>query len=330
MWNMRARAVKNFCLRSEASSPELECSNAVLRKNILKVASRPGNFSTPVEGLRVTRLDHAGTVDHCIYRPCIGLVVQGCKRSAVGKELLLYGPLTCIVTSVDVPSCSSILAASPERPFLAITLALDKRLAMELVAELPTLASGSAEVLAGQGTCGVCAAPVDPHVLEAFSRLVSSLDTPGETAVLAPLIIREIYYRILTSAQGVGLLQVCRAGSKVSEIARVIGWLREHFREQLNMEAFAKMAGMSQSTFYRQFKLLMSVSPLQFQKRLRLYAAQSLMLAEGMDAAGAGAEVGYESPTQFNREYKRLFGEPPLRDIKRLQAMNAEVTASLQ
>jgi len=213
---------------------------------------------------------------------------------------------------VDMPSSSFITAASPERPFLAVSLLLDKVLITRLAAETPLPSS-----LGKDSHKGISVASVDPDVLDAFLRLVELLGKPEQIPVLAPLIIREIHYRLLIGPQGGHLRRLNTFGTQSNQIAQAITWLRENFKKPLLVDELAQKVHMATSTFHRHFKEVTTLSPLQFHKRLRLFEAQRLMLAENENASTAGLAVGYESPTQFNREYKRLFGEPPHRDVVR-------------
>lgn len=218
------------------------------------------------------------------------------------------------MNGVDIPSINNILEASPDKPFLAVAVAIDHKLATELSAEIPPASTAGASSYSG-----VSVAEVSPDLLDAFSRLAEALDNAEQMTVLAPMIIREIHYRVLIGPQGGCLRMINTLGSQSNQVAEAIAWLRENFVNPFHVNDLAARVNMATTTFHRHFKQLTSMSPLQFQKRLRLYEAQRLMLSEDKDATSASLEVGYESPTQFNREYKRLFGEPPHRDISRLR-----------
>jgi AraC-like DNA-binding protein len=241
------------------------------------------------------------------------VVVQGSKRSVIGSEEYRYGENHCLVIGVDLPSANHVITASPEKPFLAVTLDLDKYLITQLAAQ--TLPSPRTE----SSFKGVAVTEVDPDLMDAFLRLVELLDKPEQIPVLAPIIIREIHYRLLIGPQGERLRMLNTLGTQSNQIAGTIGWLRDNYREPLQVDELAKKANMATSTFHRHFHQITTLSPLQYQKCLRLYEAQRLMLVENEDAAHAALAVGYESPTQFNREYKRMFGEPPHRHVNRLR-----------
>ena len=260
----------------------------------------------------ISRRHDAKDLENCIYKPLVAVVVQGSKRSVIGSEEYRYGENHCLVIGVDIPSANHVIVASPEQPFLAVTLDLDKYLITQLAAEIqPILGNGSYK--------GMAVAEVDPDVLDAFLRLVELLDKPEQIAVLAPMIIREIHYRLLIGPQGERLRLINTLGTQSNQIAKSITWLRDNYKAPLHVDELARKVNMATSTFHRHFRDVTTLSPLQYQKRLRLYEAQRLMLVENEDAAIAALAVGYESPTQFNREYKRQFGEPPHRHVSQIR-----------
>lgn len=286
--------------------------NGLLKELLLRQMPSAGKYATAVAGLFLSRRDADAPVENCFYRPSVGLVVQGGKRSIVGSEELCYGAGQCLVVSVDMPSSFFACGASREQPFLAISLDLDRYLIARLVMELPAAPAGG-----DAPRKGVAVSDASPALLNAFLRLAMLLEQPEEIAFLAPGIVREIHYRLLTGPLGATLRKFGTLGTQSNQIAQAIAWLRDNYREPLRVERLARLVNMGTSTFHRHFKEVTSLSPLQYHKRLRLYEAQRLMLTQNMDAAGAGLAVGYESPTQFSREYKRMFGEPPRRDIMR-------------
>lgn len=292
----------------------LRSTNERLKEKLLQWLPGQGRIGTAVNGLFLSRRDIANQAESCFYRPTAGIVVQGAKRSVIGNEEYQYGEGYCMLAGVDMPSVNHITDASPEKPFLALSIKLDRYLVTQLAAEVPVgLKKGN------RSHSGVAVAPASIDILDAFLRLVNLLDTPERIPVLEPMIIREIHYHLLTGPQGNCLRLVSTLGTQTNRIAQAISWLRENYREPLIIERLASRVNMAESTFHRHFRKVTSLSPLQFQKRLRLYEAQRLMLAEDNDAATAALEVGYESATQFNREYKRQFGEPPHRDISRMR-----------
>ena len=252
-------------------------------------------------------------VDTCFYAPSVGLIVQGRKESVIGREIFRYGELDCLVNGVDMPSESRILGASPEQPLLAVSLVINRALATELA----SVAASSFDAPGGR-CLGVSVARVEPDVHDAFARLVDLLDRPEEAALMAPLLVREVLFRVLAGPQGGDLRRLHTVGSHGHQVAEAITWLRANYMRPLSVDALAARVAMATSTFHRQFKKVTSLSPLQFQKRLRLYEAQRLMLSRNLDANHAGRAVGYESSSQFSREYSRLFGAPPRRDLVRM------------
>lgn len=249
-----------------------------------------------------------------MFAPHLCLIAQGVKRILLGEEAFVYDAHSFIVSSVELPVISQVMEASPEKPYLGLTLELDLKEVSRLMLQdsmkpSPTTATDRA--------MGV--SKLQPSLLNAVERMLELLYVPEEIPVFLPLIQQEIYYRLLMDTEGDRLRQIVNAESRSSQIARVIDWMKNNYDQPLHINELAKHAGMSPSGFHQHFRALTSISPLQFQKRIRLNEARRLMLAENMDAGNASFQVGYESPTQFNREYKRMFGKPPRVDIKNLQ-----------
>jgi AraC-like DNA-binding protein len=299
---------------AESDHPGLERTGNLLKEKLLRWMPETGRYPTAIEGLMISRRDGTTQNECSIYKPLVAVTVQGCKRSIIGSEEYSYGKNHCLVVGVDLPSSNYVTVASPEEPFLAVSLDLDKYLITQLAAESPPFSR-----LENRSYKGMAVADVDPDVLDAFLRLFELLEKPEQIPVLAPMIIREIHYRLLIGPQGERLRMVNTLGTKSNQIAGTITWLKENYKEHLHVDELARKANMATSTFHRHFRQVTTLSPLQFQKRLRLYEAQRLMLAENEDASIAALAVGYESPTQFNREYKRLFGEPPHRHVSQLK-----------
>lgn len=304
----------------------LERLNHRIKTKLLRHCAEVNNCSTVVDGLTLTRREEANQREHCFYRPAVGLVVQGGQWAKIGSEEYRHGELHCLVTEVDMPGLVRITEASPERPFLALSMRLDKHLITQLSAEIsPAVLSYSQDY-----SCrGTIVTEVEYELLDAFSRLVDLLDHPTRIPVLTPLITRELHYRLLLGEHGRCLRQLHTKGTQSNRIATAISWLRANYRQAVHVGELAARVQMAPSTFNRHFRLVTTLSPLQYQKRLRLYQAQRLMLAEDIDADAAARAVGYESATQFNREYKRLFGQTPYRDIARIQAAGFAADAAL-
>ena len=276
--------------------------------------TQPGDFPTPIAGLGFFRRDQPSPPTVCMVEPCIVLVAQGEKQLWVGGEGYPYDTSRFLVTSLDIPANSEVLAASPEQPCLGLTFKLDLRMLAELIAQggLPPVRERAVMKGVGIGT-------VTDGMLAAFARLVALLDEPEAIPVLAPLIQREIHYRLLKSDQAGRLRQICSVDGQGYRIAKAIDWLKLNFDGALRVEELAARVQMSAATFHHHFRQLTAMSPLQYQKWLRLNEARRLMLNEHQDVSSAAFNVGYESPSQFSREYSRLFGVPPKRDMAALR-----------
>ncbi|WP_430458798.1 AraC family transcriptional regulator [Pseudomonas salmasensis] len=274
----------------------------------------PGDYAMPIPGLGFYRREQPAAPVVCMVEPCIVLVAQGEKQLWVGGEGYPYDTSRFLVTSLDIPANSEVLAASPEQPCLGLTFKLDLRMLAELIAQggLPPVRERAVMKGVGIGT-------VTDGMLAAFARLVALLDEPEAIPVLAPLIQREIHYRLLKSDQAGRLRQICSVDGQGYRIAKAIDWLKLNFDAALRVEELAARVQMSAATFHHHFRQLTAMSPLQYQKWLRLNEARRLMLNEHQDVSSAAFKVGYESPSQFSREYSRLFGVPPKRDMATLR-----------
>jgi AraC-like DNA-binding protein len=255
-----------------------------------------------------------------LYQPAFCFVAQGGKRVLLGEEVFWYDPGHYLIFTVDLPVVFQIEEASEERPYFGCRLNLDPSLVASVMME-----SGFETKKGDASVKAIGVSPVDADLLGAVVRLTRLLDTPGGRKVLAPLITREIVYRLLAGGEGARLGHLLAStGGDTRRISRAIGRLREHFNEPLKIEETARELGMSVSGFHHHFKSVTAMSPLQFQKQIRLQEARRLMLGEDLDAASAGFRVGYEDPSYFSRDYKKLFGAPPQRDIAQLRS-NLEV-----
>jgi AraC-like DNA-binding protein len=269
------------------------------------------------------RLDQPVLNNCSVYEPCVALIVQGSKRLLLGEESLSYGEDRYLIASMDLPVKTAMLEASPARPYLGVALRLDWREIASLMLDCP---AGPALPLP-RDTRAMTTGALTTPLLDAFDRLVALLDQPEHIPVLAPLLQREIHYRLLTSEAGARLRQIATVDSQSHQVARTLASLNTRFAEPLRVEALARESGMSLSTFHHHFKALTAMSPLQYQKQLRLTEARRLMLSERVDASTAAFRVGYESPSQFSREYRRLFGAPPSKDIADLRWSTEPVAA---
>ncbi len=300
--------------KKQATQNALEEVRCDLARKLFDLMQSKDQIDTPVSGLSFFKYN-APTEPACaIYEPCLCLVVQGAKRVVLGEESYIYDANHYLITSVGLPTISQVIEASQEKPLLGLIFKIDLRIVARLIVDssLPALSGEKSKL-------GMAVSKVNLPLLEAFERLIALLDTPEDIPVLAPLICQEIFYRLLIGEQGSRLRQIASSGNSNYQIARAIDWLRENYAHQLRVESLAKKIGMSSSTFHQHFRAVTAMSPLQYQKQMRLHEARRLMLSKQQDATGAALLVGYESASQFSREYKRQFGQPPLRDIKKLQ-----------
>ena len=270
---------------------------------------------TPIPDLTFFRRESPTPPGLCHVEASVLIVVQGAKRMLVGDDAYSYDSERFLIASLDIPASSEVVEASSDRPCLGLLLKLDLRMMAELVAQtrLPPPRDRSV-------ARGMALGTVTPTLLESFKRLTDLLDEPEAIDALAPLMKREIHYRLLTSDQAGRLRQLASVGSQSHLVARAIEWLKANYASPLRVEELAGSVHMSASSLHQHFRQLTAMSPLQYQKWLRLNAARRLMLNDGFDAANAAFEVGYESPSQFSREYARLFGAPPRRDVVSLRA----------
>ncbi|MGE3523027.1 MAG: AraC family transcriptional regulator N-terminal domain-containing protein [Candidatus Dadabacteria bacterium] len=285
-----------------------------LGKSIARLTDKGDQLTTAIPGLALWRLDKPTQPASCMYEPSICLTAQGAKRVVLGDDLYVYNRHHFLIASLDLPAFWQVIKASREKPCLGLVLKLDQREISQLMVDgsLPP-------PRAQQSSRGMAIGDVTLPLLNAFQRLIDLLAEPSDIPILAPIIQREIVYRLLVGDQGARLREIATAGSQSHQIARAIDWLKSNFARPLRIDDLANQFHMSTSNFHHHFRTLTAMSPLQYQKWLRLNEARRLMLTERVDAATAGFRVGYESQSQFSREYKRLYGEPPLRDITKLR-----------
>jgi len=285
-----------------------------LAHSVSQLLPSEGDQITAVPGLSLHRRKAVTAPMHCIYGLGIGVTLQGRKQAMVGEDILTYSPGQSMVTSVDLPVISHICQASVAKPFLGMMLRFDSNTVMQVAERMQLSQRMRDEVFKP-----ITVQALDAGVLDALKRLVDLLKEPPLLETVAPLIKEEIIARLLSGAHAPQLLHVVAAGSPSQHIAKTVAWLKLNFRQALRMDDLAAQAHMSPSTFRLHFRAVTGMSPLQYQKQLRLQAARHLMLTQNVDASSAGGQVGYESASQFSREYSRLFGEPPQRDIKRIR-----------
>ena len=285
-----------------------------LGQSIAQWTDKGDQLVTAIPGLSLYRRDEPTQPMSGMYEPSICLIAQGAKRVLLGDETYVYDAQHFLITSVNLPTVAQIIKASRERPWLGLKLKLDQREISQLMvnSNLPPLRTQ-------QSSRGMAIGEVTLPLISAFQRLIDLLAEPKDIPILAPIIQREIVYRLLVGDQGARLRQMASAGSQSQQIARAIDWLKSHLTNPVRIEDLATQVNMSTSTFHHHFRALTAMSPLQYQKWLRLNEARRLMLSERLDATSAAFEVGYQSPSQFSREYSRSFGAPPLRDITNLR-----------
>lgn len=272
-------------------------------------------FREPFKGFYLGRSSKRTEPILLVHEPAFCFVVQGGKRALVGEEVFRYDPGHYLIFTVDLPVVFQVEEASEGRPYLGLRLDLDPALVASVMIE-----AGVETTMADARVKAVDVSPVDADLLDAVLRLVRLVDKPGEQKILAPLIMREIVYRLLAGGQGARLGDlVASSVGDARRISRAVGQLRKRYNEPLKIEEVARELGMSVSGFHHHFKSVTAMSPLQFQKQIRLQEARRLMIAEDLDAASAGHRVGYEDPSYFSRDYRKLFGAPPQRDIARLR-----------
>ena len=295
---------------------------AGLTQRIARWTEAGEQFTTAVPGLSLYRRTAPTEPTTGMYEPSICLVAQGAKRVQLGDDTYVYDANHYLITSVHLPTLVQVTDASPEKPYLGLRLTFDLREVSQLMAD-----SHLPPPKTQQSNRGMATGEVTQSLVNAFERLIDLLDAQEDIPILAPVIQREIVYRLLVGDQGARLRQIAATGSQSHQIARAIDWLKGNFAAPLRIDDLAKKASMSPSTFHHHFRSMTALSPLQYQKQLRLQEARRLMLSDRLDAATAAFQVGYESPSQFSREYSRLFGAPPLRDITTLREQVVGETA---
>jgi AraC-like DNA-binding protein len=289
-------------------------SAAALASLIERYADGDGVHATPIPRLNLIRMSQPTVPLHTLHEPALCILAQGAKQVLLGDKLFAYDPANYLVVSVDVPIVGQVTKASAEAPYLCLRLDLDPAAVGALALEIGARPDPSPP--AG----GLALSTATPALLDAAVRLVALLEAPRDAAVLAPLIEREILYRALTGDQGARLAEIGHGDSRLAQVNRAIGWIKANYARPFSIERLADEARMSASALHHHFKAVTALSPLQYQKQLRLQEARRLIFAGGHDAASAGHTVGYDSPSQFSREYARLFGAPPRRDATRLRA----------
>ncbi len=301
----------------------LEPLRARLAREIFSRTRPDEVFSTPIDGLALIQRTRPTGPMAVTYEPSLAVVVQGRKQIELGDATIVYDPSRFLLTSLDLPVMSRVTEASPRKPYACLALKLEMPVVRELVARMEP----GPQTVQARGPA-MMTGPVTPELLDALCRLVALLDTPEDVPILGSLVRREITYRILHSPAGARLRELATHGEESQRVGRALEWIRRNYRNPLRIPELAAKANMGVSTFHRHFRALTNMSPLQYQKRLRLQEARDRMLAEGLDVATAAYEAGYESVSQFSREYARLFGRPPGRDARSLRQTGAQPAAA--
>jgi AraC-like DNA-binding protein len=265
---------------------------------------------TPIKGLKLVHQDHCSGRSTMSFPPSLCLIGQGVKSVLLGEDIHIYDDKHYLVSSVTLPVTAQILKANPVKPYLGLNLALDYELITEIILE------GSIPLTNDNPKLAVAVGELTPTLLDAFLRLLDLLKTPADIPAISPLILKEIYYRLLTGKEGDVLRPNLQTGSRSSRIVELIDYMKENYKEKIVIDEFASKLGLSKSSLFQHFKALTALTPIQFQKRLRLIEARRLILVERLQVADAAFRVGYESPSQFSREYSRLFGATPREDLK--------------
>lgn len=282
-----------------------------LAKTIARYAEKDGVHETAVPRLSIVRISKPSEPMHGVHKAAICLVAQGRKQLIVGEEVFRYEPSQQLLVSLDLPLIGQVIEASEGEPYLSMKLELDLDMCTEMLLKMPPAPP--------ETDFGLSISKTPPELFDAMVRLLKLHETPEDVAELAPLIEREILYRLLKSEQAGFIRRMFEPQHRHRHVGRAISWIQENFTRAFTIEEVASLSGMSPSSLHQHFRDATAMSPLQYQKQLRLQEARRLILTRSLDAATAGHSVGYESPSQFSREYKRLFGAPPQRDIERLR-----------
>lgn len=299
-------------------SHNMNVAASVLAEKIQKWTKNATPFDTKIPGLKLSKWTTPTPPTSYTHNPSICLIAQGKKRVLLGQDSYTYDANHFLISSVNLPITANIIEASEEKPYLGLLMELDLQEISQLIVDSELSFNSDKEAKKG-----IAVGELSNSLQDAFIRLISLLEEPDDIKILAPVIKREIFYRLLMTEQGARLNQIVTAGSHSHQIAKAIDWLKNNFVKPLCVNDLAAFSGMSKSAFYTHFRSITSMTPLQFQKKLRLSEARRLMLTENLDAMTTTFKVGYESPSQFSREYSRLFGAPPSRDIKALKEANA-------
>jgi AraC-like DNA-binding protein len=310
--------VKNASNRAAAASDRTHELKAELASKVARHIGRSEKLATAIPRLTLHRRTAPTGGCPVTYEPSVIVIPQGRKQVQIGGETLIYDSSRYLLTSVDLPTVASVVEASEQAPCLAVNLKLDISIIREFLSQ-----EEFHRLDVPRDSRAMSTGPVTTEFLSAWCRLLDLLSDPGDIPFLSGLIEREILYRILRGPEGARLRAIATLGDQSHRTAKAIGWIKANYARPLRVEELAQVAGMAVSTLHHHFRALTAMSPLQYQKQIRLQAARARMLADDVDAATVAFEVGYESASQFNREYSRLFGQPPIRDIRTLRSPGA-------
>lgn len=308
--NKQTIAMKNLQNSGDSVFPAI----SLLARAIGKFAQSDGDYKTTIPALSLHRRKGLTDPLHCIFNLGLGVVAQGHKQALMGSEVIQYGPGQSMLTTIELPVISHVTCATAQEPLLGLMLTLDSQEIVQAVADMQLPAMGREKQHRS-----ISVEWLDEHLTQDLVRLVELLGQPQLAVHLAPLIQREIVMRLLVGPHGPQLRQLVSDGSPGQQISKAVRWLKQHFAQAMQVDELAASVHMSPSTFRQHFRAITGTSPLQYQKQLRLQEARQLMLNQNIDAGSAGGLVGYESASQFSREYNRLFGSPPQQDVKRLR-----------
>ncbi|GAA1281623.1 AraC family transcriptional regulator [Planotetraspora silvatica] len=281
--------------------------------------------TTAIDGVLISKVEQPTPPSPSMSGSVLALITQGAKRIALGDRVYDYGAGQYLIASVDLPITGHFTEAGPERPAMGFGLTLHPAAVAELLLQA---APGDLPPAGGNAPSSMAVSDAPAELVDAVIRLLRLLDRPRDITVLAPLIKREILWRLITGEQGAIVRQLGLADSSLTHIARAVQWIRDHYTQSFRVEDVAQLAGMSVSAFYRNFQAVTAMSPIQFQKQIRLQEARLLLATHPNDVTGVGIRVGYDSPSQFSREYRRQFGVPPSQDATRLRASAADHVAT--
>ncbi|MDX6804878.1 AraC family transcriptional regulator [Terrihabitans rhizophilus] len=313
----------NRVLRWPLSPPQARAPSPILTAVNAYIESQGGGeglFPTPIEGFNIVRLCQAILPMRGIYRPSLCVVLQGAKELRIGEDVLEYGIMECLVVTMELPARGQVVQASQTTPYIGVTLEFDVAMMREVIEQMDAPGAVPASDLGP----GLFVGKVDESLAGCFERIVRMLGQPKSIPILYPVVMREIYYWLLSSPNGHQLRKLALPGSNIERIVKAIALLHTRFAQTLSGEQLAEAAQMSTSSFHQHFKALTKMTPLQFQKQLRLLEARRLMVSEAAKVADAAYKVGYESPSQFSREYTRTFGMAPKQDVMMQQSLHTK------